>query len=124
MLDKKHLKTIGTLHGNAIRHTKYSFFQRILNILVFRIRYWRIIVFRLFAKYVKLHWVYKYFGSPRWAMLGHPREHQKSKNERRAAWERFRKMQNERRAAWERILCPHGPVWCPHKGPPKTSQTI
>ena len=52
MLDKKHSKTIGTLHGNAIRHTKY-FFQRILNILVFRIRYWRIIVFRLFAKYAK-----------------------------------------------------------------------
>ena len=57
-------------------------------------------------------------------MLGHPREHQKSKNERRAAWERFRKMQNERHAAWERMLCPHGPDWCPQKGPPKTPQTI
>ena len=55
-------------------------------------------------------------------MLGHPREHQKSKNERRAAWERFRKMQNERHAAWERFSSPHGPDWCPQKGPPKTPQ--
>ena len=57
-------------------------------------------------------------------MLGHPREHQNSKNECRAAWERFRKMQNERHAAWERFSSPHGPNWCPQKGPPKTPQTI
>ena len=31
-------------------------------------------------------------------MLGHPREHQKSKNERRAAWERFGEKRNERGA--------------------------
>ena len=57
-------------------------------------------------------------------MLGHPREHQKSKNERRAAWERFPKMENERRAAWERVFGRDGPDWSPQKGPQKTSQTI
>ena len=102
----------------------YSFCQRIFNILVFRIRFWRTILFRFFAKSAKMRWVYEYFGRPRWAMLGHPREHQKSKRERRAAWERFRKMQNERRAAREPVFCPHGPDWSPQKDPPKTSQTI
>ena len=57
-------------------------------------------------------------------MLGDPGDHHKSKNKRRAAWERFRKMQNERRAAREHVFCPHGPDWCPQKGPPKTPQTI
>ena len=102
----------------------YLFFQRILNNLVFRIRFWRTSVFRFLAKYAKLRWVYRYVGRPRWAMLGHPREHQKSQNERRAAWERFRKMQNERRGARERVFCPHGPDWSPQKGPKKTFQTV
>ena len=57
-------------------------------------------------------------------MLDHPRECQKSKNERHAAWERFPKMQNEHHAAWERVFGPHGPGGSPQKGPPKTSQTI
>ena len=57
-------------------------------------------------------------------MLGHPRERQKSKNERHAAWERSPKMQNERHAAWECVFCPHGPDWSLQKGPQKTSQTV
>ena len=57
-------------------------------------------------------------------MLGHPREHQKSKNECRAAWERFPKMENERRAAWERVFGRDGPDWSPQKGPQKTSKTV
>ena len=36
------------------------------------------------------------------AMLDHPLEHQKLKNERHAAWERSDAKRNERHAAWER----------------------
>ena len=80
--------------------------------------------FDSFSKYGKTHRLYTYFGCPHWATLDYPRERQKSKNERHAAWERFPKMQNERRAARERVFCPHGPDWCPQKGPKKMSQTV
>ena len=50
------------------------------------------------------------------AMLDHPLEHQKLKNERHAAWERSGAKRNERHAAWERFLNIHGPVWWPKMG--------
>ena len=56
-------------------------------------------------------------------MLDRPREHQKTQNERHAAWERFPKMQNERHAAWERYLCRDDPDWSPQKDPKKMRQT-
>ena len=43
----------------------------------------------------------------------------KAENEHRAARERFPKVQNLRHAAWQRVFCPHGPDWCPQKGPPQ-----
>ena len=98
---------IATLHGSALASTPGT-----------------PSVFDSFSKYAKMHWFYKCFGRPHWAMLDDPRESQKSKNERHAAWERFPKMQNEHHAAWERVFGPHGPGGSPQKGPQKTSQTI
>ena len=80
--------------------------------------------FEYSSKYVKRHWFYRYLWHPHWAMLDHPREHEKPQNERHAAWELFPKMQNERHAAWERVFGRHGPDWSPQKGPLKTSQTV
>ena len=54
------------------------------------------------------------------ATLDHPKEHQKSKNERHAAWERFGKKRNERHAAWERFLNIARPGMVPKMGVPKT----
>ena len=52
------------------------------------------------------------------AKSGHPRERQKSKNERHAAWERSGANRNERHAAWERFLNMDGvPTWAPPKRP-------
>ena len=43
------------------------------------------------------------------AMLDHPRNAKKQKNERHDAWERSGETYNERHAAWERFLHPDGP---------------
>ena len=45
-------------------------------------------------------------------------------NERGAAWERSTKTQNECHAAWECVFCLRVPTWSPQKGPLKTLQTI
>ena len=58
------------------------------------------------------------------AMLGHPLEHQKIKNERHAAWERSGAKRNERHAAWECFSCFYGPVGCLKEGPEKVPQTV
>ena len=54
------------------------------------------------------------------AMLDHPRERQKSKNERHTAWERSGAKRNERRAAWERFLDISRSGMVPKMGFPKT----
>ena len=58
------------------------------------------------------------------AMLDHPKECPKAKNERHAAWERSGGKKNERHAAWERFRSVDGPDGSPKKGFPKTAQTI
>ena len=57
------------------------------------------------------------------AMLGHPRERQKSKSERHAAREHSDTKRNERHAAWECVLNISRPGMVPKMGFPKMPPT-
>ena len=104
--------------------TEHLFSGLILQILLFGINLVAAPSMPVIWKINKKHCIYNVSDALAGRNMGHHKEHQKLQNECHAARERSDEKKNERHAAWERFRRLDGPDWSPQKDLPKTAQTI